>query len=479
MKNNASVIYNVCLIIGDFLALVVAFTVAFILRVTLSHRALSSPIEAHTYIGIVASLLPLWVLIFALLGLYNARIHENRFSELGRLFVGSFIGIMLVISYSYLTNTTVFPARLVTLYGLGLAFFFVLLFRTAARGLRRELFSYGIGINNVLLVGDTRVTHTLISALANTAVTGYRVLGVVGGVKHPLKEAAGYPQYKSFAEAVGHLRSRTLHTVVQTELYPETNKNDEVLTYAQEHHVAYRFVPGNSELFVGNIDVDLFKSVPVIAVHQTALVGWGRVVKRLFDLFAGGLALVVALPFMLIIGLVMKLSSRDSAFFRQERLTRFDTKIHIYKFRTQYQKYDGTTPEEAFAKMGRPELADEYRANGDYLPNDPRVTKIGRFLRKTSLDELPQLINVVRGDISLVGPRALIAPELERYAQKNLILSVKSGLTGLAQISGRRDISFEERRKLDLYYVQNWSFWGDIVILVKTIWIVLFHRGAF
>jgi len=128
--------------------------------------------------------------------------------------------------------------------------------------------------------------------------------------------------------------------------------------------------------------------------------------------------------------------------------------------------------------MGRPELARQYRDNGDQLANDPRVTPIGRWLRRTSLDELPQLINVVRGDISLVGPRALVASELEKFAQKNLILSVKSGLTGLAQISGRRDINFAERRKLDLYYVQNWSFWGDVVILMKTVWIVLFHRGA-
>jgi exopolysaccharide biosynthesis polyprenyl glycosylphosphotransferase len=479
MKNNTSVIYNVCLIIGDFLALVIAFTVAYILRVTLSHRALSSPVHADTYIGIVASLLPLWILIFALLGLYNARIHEQRFSELGRLFVGSFIGIMLVISYGYVADVTIFPARLVTLYGFGLAFFLVLLFRTAARGIRRELFSYGIGINNVLLVGDTKVTHTLMNAIADTAVTGYRLLGVVGGVKHPLKDSANYPQYRSFADAVGHLRTRSLHTIIQTELYAEPDKNDEIVTYAQEHHIAYRFVPGNSELFVGNIEVDLFKSVPVIAVHQTALVGWGRVVKRLFDLLAGGIALIVALPFMLLIAIAMKLTSRDSVIFKQERLTRFDTKVRIYKFRTQYQKYDGTTPEEAFKQMGQPELAKDYRNNGDYLLDDPRVSPMGRFLRRTSLDELPQLLNVVRGDISLVGPRALVAFELERYAQKNLILSVKSGLTGLAQISGRRDISFEERRALDLYYVQNWSFWNDIVILIKTIWMVVFHRGAF
>lgn len=128
--------------------------------------------------------------------------------------------------------------------------------------------------------------------------------------------------------------------------------------------------------------------------------------------------------------------------------------------------------------MGRPELSKIYRENGDYLPKDPRNTAFGRFLRASSLDELPQLFNVIKGDLSLVGPRALIPQELDVYAKKHTILSVKSGLTGLAQVSGRRDISFEERRKLDLYYVQNWSFWLDIMILFKTIRVVLDRTGA-
>jgi lipopolysaccharide/colanic/teichoic acid biosynthesis glycosyltransferase len=165
-------------------------------------------------------------------------------------------------------------------------------------------------------------------------------------------------------------------------------------------------------------------------------------------------------------------------FFRQVRLTRFNQEFMVFKFRTQYAKYDGTTPEQAFELMGKPELATRYRENGDFLEVDPRVTPLGHFLRRTSLDELPQLLNVVRGDISLVGPRALIPEELALYAKRHAILSVKSGLTGLAQVSGRRDISFDERRKLDLFYVQNWSFWNDLVILVKTVWIVLFHKGA-
>lgn len=478
MKNNSSLLYNFALVVGDAVAIIIAFSVAYILRVSLNHTPISSNVHAHTYLLILVGLLPFWILIFALLGLYNSRTYDQRFSEFGRLLIGTFIGILFVISYSYIFNISIFPARLVTVYGFGLAFAFVLIFRTMARGIRRQLFNYGIGINNVLIVGDTAITHELVSSLSDTAATGYRIIGVIGGVKHPHKSAAGFPVFPNFDEARKALKHKPLHTIIQTELYAAGEENDKILTYAQENHIAYRFVPGNGELFVGNIEVDLFQSVPVIAVHQTALIGWGRVVKRLTDILAGGLMLIVASPFMLLIALSIKLTSKGPVFFHQTRLTRFNHRFKVFKFRSNKLAYNGLDPEEAFIKMGRPELIKLYRENGDQIPNDPRVTALGRFLRRTSLDELPQLINVVRGDISLVGPRALVPEELDLYAKRHAILSVKSGMTGLAQVSGRRNISYEERRKLDLFYVQNWSVWGDLVIFIKTIWIVLFHRGA-
>jgi lipopolysaccharide/colanic/teichoic acid biosynthesis glycosyltransferase len=181
---------------------------------------------------------------------------------------------------------------------------------------------------------------------------------------------------------------------------------------------------------------------------------------------------------MLVIALIIRLSGSGPIFFLQDRLTRNNKAFRLFKFRTVKHAYNGLSPEAAFARMGQPELAEQYRMNGDYLPRDPRFTPFARFLRTTSLDELPQLINVVLGDISLVGPRALVPEELAKYKRRHTILSVKSGMTGLAQVSGRRDISFDERRKLDLYYVQNWSFWNDLVILVRTVWIVLFHKGS-
>ena len=477
MKNNASLVYSFFLIIGDFLALVVAFGAAYILRVTLDDRPFIQ-ISSGDYLRAFVSLLPFWLIIFALLGLYNKNTYESRFSEFGRLLVGSFLGILFVIGYAYITNTNIFPARLVTVYGLLLAFCLTLLFRTIARGTRRGLFNYGVGVNNVLIVGSTNITKELVEAIGNTKLTGYRVVGLVGSANNHKKQLASERIFKSFSHAITNLSEVTVHSIIQTELYADAERNTEILSYVQQNHIAYRFVPGNSELFVGNIEVDLFHSIPVIAVHQTALIGWGRIVKRLFDILVGSVALIIALPLIGFITLWLVIFDHGDPVFGQTRLGRYGRQFKIYKFRTYYHRYNRMTPEQGFEKMGRPELSAQYRSNGDFLDDDPRVSRIGRILRKTSLDELPQLFNVVKGDISLVGPRPLEPFELDKYDKKSLILSVKTGLTGLAVISGRRDIPFEERRKLDLYYVQNWSFWGDIVIIVKTVSVVLFHHGA-
>jgi lipopolysaccharide/colanic/teichoic acid biosynthesis glycosyltransferase len=195
------------------------------------------------------------------------------------------------------------------------------------------------------------------------------------------------------------------------------------------------------------------------------------------DLIVGGLMLIVASPFMLIVAIIIKMSDGGPVFFRHERLSRYNRKVKVFKFRSHRMGLSGLEPEEAFKKLGREDLIKSYRDHGDQLEFDPRITRIGRFMRKYSMDELPQLMNVLKGDISLIGPRALVAYELDQYSKKSLILSVRSGLTGLAQISGVRDLSFLERRQLDLYYVENWTFWGDVVILFKTFWVVLRHKG--
>ena len=471
MKNNASLVYNIFLVVGDVLALIFAFTGGYIIRAKLTNVPVAHPIHAATYFLVFMSLLPFWILIFAMMGLYNQHIYEKRFNEFGRLLVGSFIGLLFVVFWDFISVNPIFPSKLVPLYGAGLGFIFLLTFRNTARFVRTELFTYNIGLNNVLIIGNTAMSGELIDSLSDSRISGYQILGVVG-YKRSVRDSIKIRFFSQFNEALQHIR-RPIHTIIQTELYADETRNRDVLEYAQTHHIAYRFVPGNTELFVGNIDVELFRnSLPVIAVQQTALVGWGQVVKRLFDLVVGGILLIIASLFMIIVALAELLTGGE-IFFRQTRLTRFNKEFQVFKFRTINKTYNGLTPEDAFTKMGRPEIIEQYRLGGDQIPNDPRFTRLGRFLRKTSLDELPQLFNVIKGDVSLVGPRPLIPQELSQYEKRHTILSVKSGLTGLAQVSGRKNVTFEERRQLDLYYVQNWSFWLDLIILVKTIRVIL------
>lgn len=476
MKNNSSLIYRIALVVGDFLALVAAFSVAYIIRVKHDPRPLIQQIPAETYFWAILLVLPLWIIINGVIGLYSKAVFENRFAELGKLIMGSILGILAVVGYDFVINNTLFPARLVAVYGFVLGLGFLVIFRTSARKVRSILFSYNIGITNLLIVGSGKSTESVISQFADTSATGYRITGIVG---KPHKDFSDIPAFDSLDEALKKLKKYNIQSIIQTRLYQEEDKNTALLTFAQQNHIEFRFLPANGEFYSGNIEVELFREIPAITVHQTALIGWGRIVKRLFDFILSLILLIILSPILILTAILIKISAPvDKVLFKQTRLTQFNKPFTVYKFRTNKTAYNGLSPEDAFEKMGKPELIKQYRANGDFLEKDPRISSLGKFLRKTSLDELPQLFNVIKGDISLVGPRALVPEELEEYHQKHHILSVKSGMTGLAQVSGRLDISFEERRKLDMYYVQNWSFWLDIVILLRTLRTVLGGKGA-
>ena len=475
MKNNTSILYAFSLIVGDFLALLSAFILAYIFRVSLDPRPLINQVGAVEYLQIWFLLTPVWIVIFALLGLYSRRIYDYRWREIVALLVGSTLGIMVVITYDFAAKSTIFPARLIPVYALGLGFLLLVFERTILRATRMMLWRYGTGVSNVLIIGDGPVVDNLIATMNHPGKTGYKVVAVVG------KVAPAKYRGKHFAvaeEAFAQLDKLGIQTIIYTGVSSDTKAVDNALAVAQANHRAFKFVPAHDGIMSNNIEVELFQGLPVVSVHQTALTGWGRMAKRMFDFFASLLGIIVLSPVFIVIALLVWLGDFGSPIFKQKRLSRFNTTINIYKFRSMNKKYSGLLPEEAFAKMGKPDLAVKYRANGDYLKHDPRVTKIGGFIRKTSLDELPQLFNVLKGDISLVGPRALVPRELENYPFKSLLLSVKSGITGLAQISGRKEISFEERRALDLYYVQNWNFWLDIKILFRTVIDVIGGRGA-
>jgi len=471
MKQNFAFIYKIILIAGDAFSLLVGFTLAFILRVSLDPRPVAQPVDSITYITLIALLLPIWLGIFYLLGLYNKRVYGRKPKEASRLLVGALSGVLLMVTFDFFSNEVVFPAKLVPIYAALTCFVVLWIVRMISRWARLGLHRRHYGVVRVLLVGNSKSTYYLAKFLHDNPQSGYEVVGIVANKQYVFEDLED-KQYKSAANAIAYAKP---HAILQTD-----NKDlTRIYNLSIENHLDYQFVPAHEALFTAKHSIELLGAFPLINVHTTPLIGWGRVVKRSMDIIFSSIGLIITSPLWLIIAFVIKLSDpKSKVLYKQPRLTRFKKTTHIYKFRTHNRKYNGMTPEEAFKKMGKAELIKEYRENGDFLEDDPRVTRFGRFLRRLSLDELPQLFNILKGDLSLVGPRALVAEELENYEFKSLILSVKSGLTGLAQISGRRDISFEERRKLDMYYVQNWSVILDVRIILQTIFMVITGRGA-
>lgn len=471
MKQNFSFIYKMLLAVSDAVALILGFSLAYILRVSIDPRPIALPVKAITYITLIVVLLPLWLGVFYLLGLYSKRIYSRRPKEASRLLIGSLSGVLLLVTFDFFSNEVLFPAKLVPIYAVLFCFIVLWLMRTLMRWFRLWLHRGGYGIMRVVIVGDNKTSYFLAKYLHDNAQSGYKVVGVVAKKEFIFEEDYSV-QYKSVVTAI---KKTSPHAIIQT----DSADLNGVYNLSIENHLDYQFVPSHEALFTAKHSIELLGAFPLINVYTTPLIGWGRLVKRMMDIVISSFTMLILSPLYLVIAVVIKISDpRSKVLFKQSRLSRFKKPVYIYKFRTHNRTYNGLSPEEAFIKMGREDLLKQYREDGDQLEDDPRETRFGRILRRTSLDELPQLFNVLKGDISLVGPRALVAKELEDYEFKSLILSVKSGLTGLAQISGRKDISFEERRKLDMYYVQNWSVLLDLQIIFRTIFMVISGRGA-
>ena len=470
MKGRFSLFFTVLLMIGDALAIVGAYSIAFILRVKISDTPIATAVAADTYLESLLVLLPFVIIIFSITGLYRTVRNDSALATAGKLLLGAFMAMLFMVFIDYFHPSVIFPAKKVPLYGLVISIVFLAIERGILYLLRYLRNRSNVGLPSVLVIGDNETAKLLVRDIERPS-SSYRLQGVVGDGR--LK----WTTYKTFDEAVANFLPNIIIQVTSTE---KPKVDSRILAFAQKNYIDFKFVPSDVNDLSDHVEMELFMGdIPMMSVEPTRLVGWGRFVKRLFDIIASLLAIIILSPIFLLVYIAEKITDpHASAVFHQIRLTRGDHKFMLYKFRTQYAKYDGTTPEQAFKKMGRPELIKQYRDNGDFLDDDPRVTPIGKYLRRLSLDELPQLFNVLKGDISLVGPRALIPQELNKYEQKHKILNVKSGITGLAQISGRRDLPWEQRRKLDVYYVQHWSFALDIQILFKTVWQVFTSRGA-
>lgn len=482
MQRRNSKFYSLVLILVDALFLVTTFVLAYVARVQYDPRPLLHNIYAYDYMLAFLLIVPFWIFIFAVIGLYRQSTYNRRLVEWAKIAIGCFIGILFVIGWEYVSDKDIFPARLVAIYALIGSFLLIVLEREFMRAVRTVRYRYGRGIKRVLLIGSSSATSDIARNIADTARSGYELIAIAGP-KTVLPEGFTAHHYSRVEAALKDLELNEITAIIQTDLYEVPEKNQKILSSAQQAHIDYSFIPGESEFYSGKNIVDVFLGYPMITVYQTPLVGWGAIIKRIFD-FTVSLILVILLsPLFLIVALLQKIFNPGTVFYRNERLSQFSKPVELLKFRsmTHLPGFDSKNVDDAaeYRAMGREDLALEYEKTNKAPVRDPRVNTFGRFLRRTSIDELPGIFNVLRGDLSLVGPRPILPQEVG-YAKGRaaLLHSVQSGVTGLWQVSGRSELTFEERIELELFYAQNWTFWLDIKILFKTVLVVLKGRGA-
>jgi len=331
----------------------------------------------------------------------------------------------------------------------------------------------GVGIKRVVIVGAGEIGRTVMRTIVARPDLGYRVVGFVDD--NPEK---GYTDIGRF-KALGPLDN--LPTILDEERPDEViitlpwmyhRKIMGIVRECERRGVRPRIVPDLFQMSLTQVNVEDLGGVPLIGVRTVAISKGALLVKRLIDVTVAAVGLVLCAPLFLLIALAIRLDSPGPIIFRQTRVGLRGRHFEMYKFRSMH----------VGAEEQQDMLADMNEADGPIfkIRDDPRLTRVGRVLRRLSMDELPQLVNVLRGEMSLVGPRPPIPAEVEKYQEwHKKRLEAPPGMTGLWQVSGRSRLSFDEMVLLDIYYIENWSLWLDFKILMRTIPKVLLGEGAY
>lgn len=482
MRRRNNRFYSLILILVDTIVLIGAFVLAYVVRVQYDPRPLLSDIYAYDYLISFLAIVPFWILIFAILGLYHPNTYNRRLLEWAKIAIGVFIGILLILGWQYVSDADFFPARLVAVYSLVGSFVLIVFEREILRFVRGRMFRYGRGVSRVLIIGNSDTTTDIAKSLSDTERSGYQIVAIAGPKKIVPPDSEAH-HYSLVEQALKDLEVNNITHIIQTDLYENTERNNKILSSAQERHIDYSFIPAQAEFYSGKNTVDVFLGYPMINVYQTPLIGWGAIIKRMFDFTVSLILVIILSPLFLVVAILQKFLNPGTIFYRNLRLSKFSRPVALLKFRTMTHLpgFDSNNVDDAaeYRAMGREDLAIEYEKTHKAPDDDPRVNGWGRFLRRTSIDELPGIINVLKGDLSLVGPRPILPQEVKlAHGKASLLHSVKSGVTGLWQVSGRSELDFDERIELELFYAQNWTFWLDIKILFKTVLVVIRGRGA-
>ncbi|PYS90696.1 MAG: hypothetical protein DMF64_14280 [Acidobacteria bacterium] len=463
---------------------------AIVLRWGTGHWAWS--LEFRPYAAVLLFVLPVRLLAQGYYDLYRLRGEFSYVDELVRIFKATAVGSLLLVAIAFLyrggfTYSAFSYSRGVFLLDFCLALTTLSLLRLSVRAAQAAARRREINLIPTLVVGRNAEAALCVTELRARPELGYRVIGVVEN--GPLDD--NVPEKFEGVPVVGEVSTLA-------ELIRETGANEVIITdprvagellfdvmmrVGRMRKVEFRIAPSLFNCLPRKTEIDQIGALPMIQLFREPLSGWARVVKRSLDICVAALTLTLLAPVWLIIALLIKLDSRGPVFYRQERVG-MDGRVFLFlKFRTMRADADDRAHREYQRKliMGQPDtnLGDERRPVYK-LHTDPRVTRVGRVLRRLSLDELPQLLNVLRGDMSIVGPRPPIPYEVEAYELwHRKRLDMKPGLTGLWQVSGRNRLSFDEMVKLDLFYIENWSLLLDLKIILRTLPVMLRGDDAY
>lgn len=460
------------LVLTDACAVAAAFYVAWYLRYQLEWGGDVDPVNYvpfWTYVPLQLILVGTLVAIFHLRGLYHLPRANSAVSDLSAVFAWGGVGVMLVFSFAVGTR---YPAesRLTFIFAWPLTTLFVMLGRQAFQLLLGWLHRRDIGNERVLVVGESSLARMILQSLVNQPHLGYTVVGYLGdepGSAFGRFTCLGRPD-----EIARVVRERGVEQVIVALPSASHERVMQIVEHCRSYGLTFKIVPDLYQMSLGQVDVNTVVGIPLLGLREVRIQGWNLVLKRALDLvLCSMLLLIFAIP-MALLAIAIKVDSPGPVIYRQRRVGRGGVPFEIYKFRSMQS--------DAEKELHKLQAFNEADGPIFKMKTDPRVTRVGWLLRRTSLDELPQLANVLKGEMSLVGPRPPIPSEVEQYEPWHLKrLDVSPGMTGLWQVSGRSGLSFDEMVLLDMYYIETWSIGLDLQILLRTLPAVLSAGGAF
>lgn len=459
----------------DYLALLLAATAAYGLRYSsyfIDLRAVTFDLPYSEFMLSISWLALVWIGIFGLLGLYSVR-PPALAKELSRIVYAICAAAAILLAIAFFSRE-LFDSRFIFLAGWIFSIIFVSISRLVVRVVQRTLRKAGIGVQHVIAIGENEQSRILHDYFDSFPRFGYKIVHRIGSLDNSTQRTL--------------LQLRRAHgasTLLITDPTLRREDIESLHTFAENEHFTFLHSASLFPSAAVRPIIHIFAGLPIIEVPKTPLDGWGAIYKRAFDIVFSLIGLIIATPIMLIAGLLLAIEDGFPVIFANERIGRNGKTFLLYKLRSFWRKYSiGPQFKDAEAdnlKLEEKLIEERSERTGPVykVTNDPRVTPLGRIFRKLSIDELPQLWNVLLGNMSLVGPRPHQPREVDQYEpHQRRVLAIKPGITGIAQISGRADLSFEDEVQLDLYYIEHWSPLFDLIILIKTPIAVLFSRGA-